>query len=520
MCPRLGFGAEDRVEIVIEHPTARLRRLTEDCTVLIAGQDVRGGSGFFVAPGLIITCAHTVAGLSGAVPEQVAVAWQDMSLTGRVRAVVPAENRDAALWPYPDLCVIELDVVPPAQPSVVLGELRGDGYPEVSMSGFAKVFDVAGASLLQALGRLAGAVEVEGGILWRVAYGEIAPGISGGPVLDLRSGLVCGVTKATRSTGVPLGGWIIPATAIRTAFPDVWTANQEASRQNDQWMALQEALREPADPLASLLTPREREELISAADQLGLRRPDFNALWREIVTDSGPQPVSIFENVTDLAAALTELPEGDLSPLAKLFALLGDLRLARHRDALHDYADGLARREGHLEELRLYCQRARGDHRIRDALPLSGIFICYRRDDARYTAGWLYDRLSDRFGDSRVFMDIESILPGDDFSQAIVAAVRVCKVLLAIIGGQWLADSDGRNRLWNPEDFVRLELEAALAYNLRVIPVLIEDAEMPLATDLPPSLAELVRRQAFELSARRTGSDIARLVRKLDSLVA
>ena len=508
------------MEIVIEHPTARLRHLTQDCTVLIADRDVRGGSGFYVAPGLIITCAHIVAGLRGAVPEQVAVAWRGMSLAGRVRAVVPIENRDAALWPYPDLCVIELDVVPPGQPSVVLGELRGDGFPEVSMSGFAKVYDVARASLLQVSGQLEGAVEADGGILWQVAGGDFSPGMSGGPVLDLRSGVVCAVTKATRSTGAPLGGWIIPATAIRAAFPDVWAANQEAGRQNDQWIALQEALRELADPIAALLTPREREELISAADQLGLRRPDFNALWREIVTDSGPQPVSVFEDVTDLAAALAELPEGDLGPLAKLFALLGDLRLARHRDALHDYAEALARREGHVEELSHYRQRARDGHRTRDALPLAGIFICYRHNDARVAAGWLYDRLSDRFGDSRVFMDIESILPGDNFGQAIMAAVGACKVLLAIIGGQWLADSDGRNRLWDPQDFVRLELEAALTNNLRVIPVLIDDAQMPQAADLPPSLAELVHRQAFELSTRRTGPDIARLVRKLDSLVA
>lgn len=442
---------------MIEHPTARLRRLVGDCTVLIGARDVRGGSGFFVAPGLIITCAHIVAGLDGTVPGLVEVEWRGMSLTGRVRAVVPVENRDAALWPYPDLCVIELDAVPPAQPSVVLGELSGDGYPEVSMAGFAKVYDVAGANLLQVSGRLEGPVAVDGGILWQVAYGELAPGMSGGPVLDLRSGVVCAVTKATRGAGRPMGGWVIPAMAIREAFPDVWSANQQASRQNDQWIVLREALRGLADPLGTLLTPREREELISAADQLGLRLPDFNALWREIVADSEPRPVGVFENVTDLAAALSELPQDGLGPLAKLFVLLGDLRLARHRDALHDYAEALARREGHVEELTRYRERTRDDHRARDALPLAGIFICYRRDDARYPAGWLYDRLSDRFGESRVFMDVESILPGDDFGQEIIDAVRACKVLLAIIGGQWLTASDGRNRLWEPRDFVRLE---------------------------------------------------------------
>jgi hypothetical protein len=92
-------------------------------------------------------------------------------------------------------------------------------------------------------------------------------------------------------------------------------------------------------------------------------------------------------------------------------------------------------------------------------------------------------------------------------------------VLLALIGQRWLTstDGDGRRRLDDPGDFVRLEIEAALNRNVRIIPILVEDAQMPSADDLPPSLGMLARRQALELSPNRFEFDIGRLIRVLDS---
>ena len=81
-------------------------------------------------------------------------------------------------------------------------------------------------------------------------------------------------------------------------------------------------------------------------------------------------------------------------------------------------------------------------------------------------------------------------------------AVGSCDVLLALIGDEWLTvtDEHGRRRLDDPDDFARLELEAALARNIRVIPVLVDGARMPRADELPPSLAPLAGRQALQLS--------------------
>jgi len=150
------------------------------------------------------------------------------------------------------------------------------------------------------------------------------------------------------------------------------------------------------------------------------------------------------------------------------------------------------------------------------------IFLCYRHDETAYPAAWLFDRLADRFGREQVFKDIENIEPGDDFVEAIATAVGSCDVLLVLVGSQWLTAKgpDGRRRLDDPDDFVRLEIEAAIERNVRVIPLLVDGARMPRADELPASLAKLARRQAQELSSTRFGTDTQRLLSVLDRAIA
>jgi hypothetical protein len=126
------------------------------------------------------------------------------------------------------------------------------------------------------------------------------------------------------------------------------------------------------------------------------------------------------------------------------------------------------------------------------------IFMSYRREETAYPAGWLYDRMADRYSSGQVFKDVDSIELGDDFVEVITRAVGSCDVLLALIGNEWLtiSDAQGQRRLDDPDDFVRLEIEAALTRNVRVIPILVDGARMPRADELPASLARLVRRQA------------------------
>ena len=150
------------------------------------------------------------------------------------------------------------------------------------------------------------------------------------------------------------------------------------------------------------------------------------------------------------------------------------------------------------------------------------IFISYRRDETAYPAGWLYDRLANQYGGGQVFKDVDSIELGDDFVEVITSAVGSCDVLLALIGEQWLTitDEHGRRRLDDPDDFVRLEIEAALTRNVRVIPILVDGARMPRADELPDSLVSLRRRQALELSPSRFEYDTGRLLKVLDTTLA
>jgi hypothetical protein len=150
------------------------------------------------------------------------------------------------------------------------------------------------------------------------------------------------------------------------------------------------------------------------------------------------------------------------------------------------------------------------------------IFISYRREETAYPAGWLFDRLADHFGAAQIFKDVDSIQLGDDFVQVINRAVGSCDVLLALIGDQWLTitDSHGRRRLEDPDDFVRLEIEAALKRNVRIIPILVDGASIPRVDELPAGLTGLVRRQALEVSPSRFEYDTSRLLKVLDMTLA
>lgn len=132
------------------------------------------------------------------------------------------------------------------------------------------------------------------------------------------------------------------------------------------------------------------------------------------------------------------------------------------------------------------------------------VFISYRRDDASGNAGRLFDWLTRQFGRSRVFLDTDKIAHGADFAEVLKARLHDADVVLVVIGRAWLdiANAAGR-RLDQPDDFVRMEvataLELAASGGTRVIPVLVDGAGMPAASDLPQPLQGLARLNAASL---------------------
>lgn len=145
------------------------------------------------------------------------------------------------------------------------------------------------------------------------------------------------------------------------------------------------------------------------------------------------------------------------------------------------------------------------------------IFISYRRDDTEGQAGRLFEDLREVFGADNVFMDVATIEPGVDFRRVIEKSTESCGVLLALVGRQWLTvnDDKGRRRLDEPNDFVRLEIAAALKRDIPVIPVLLQGARMPRQEDLPEDLRDFAFRNSVELTHARWDSDVQVLIEAL-----
>ena len=150
------------------------------------------------------------------------------------------------------------------------------------------------------------------------------------------------------------------------------------------------------------------------------------------------------------------------------------------------------------------------------------VFVCYRRDDSAAFAGRVQDRLAQEFGRELLFMDVDAIPLGVNFVTALHEAVAKCEVLLAVIGPNWLEarDDDGARRLDDPNDFVRIEIGAALQRSIPVIPILLDGAKVPKANQLPEDLKELAMRNWLEVHHASFHSDLDKLVRGLKTTLA
>ncbi len=142
---------------------------------------------------------------------------------------------------------------------------------------------------------------------------------------------------------------------------------------------------------------------------------------------------------------------------------------------------------------------------------MKGVFISYRRSDTAATSGRIRDHLTKLMPVDRVFFDVSSIKAGADFVTAIETALSKCDTLIVVIGGNWSTGGRDKNRLHDKNDFVRLEIEAALSSELRIIPVLVDESTMPPHDDLPETLHPLVRLQAHTLRNAFFAEDADRL---------
>jgi len=152
---------------------------------------------------------------------------------------------------------------------------------------------------------------------------------------------------------------------------------------------------------------------------------------------------------------------------------------------------------------------------------MSKIIISYRRADSAATAGRIFDRLAGHYGDDAVFMDVDKIPFGTDFREHIRKVLAGGDILLAVIGPNWLGKSaDGKSRIMDEADPVRVEIETALRQKTRIIPVLVEGASMPGVADLPDGLRDFAYLNAAPVDVGRDfRAHMDRLIRSIDEVL-
>lgn len=145
------------------------------------------------------------------------------------------------------------------------------------------------------------------------------------------------------------------------------------------------------------------------------------------------------------------------------------------------------------------------------------VFICYRVEDVPDAARQIYDIVREIAGGD-VFMDSVSIEPGDNFVRRIGSHLSDARVLLAIIGPNWLCTSPGNNipRLHEQDDWVAREISYGLRHGSKIVPILVHGAKMPQAVMLPLNIRELAEIHALDFRRENLG----RLKRWLQALIA
>ncbi len=163
------------------------------------------------------------------------------------------------------------------------------------------------------------------------------------------------------------------------------------------------------------------------------------------------------------------------------------------------------------------------------------VFLSYRRQDAADVSGRIYDRLTQKYSRDSVFNDVDSIPLGADFEEYIDEVVSQATICLLVVGPNWLGVSekkDSPRRIDDPQDFVRLEVAAALKRRIPVIPLLVGGSAIPslvggsiLASPipsrdgLPEDVSGLTSRQGIPIRPDPDfDNDIGRLLAGLDRL--
>lgn len=343
-------------------PQIRLRALAADCRVRI-GSDIteapgEGGSGVWIAPGTVLTCAHVVP--SGPA-STVQVGWREHVFNGTVTDRVP-EAPGGGLWPYPDLAVIVVKN-PPEHPCAWLSEEA----PVHDLAAFGHSAELGeGLRQVEVIGWRGGSHDFGVGRFWQFKGNELVSGMSGGPVLDLSSGAVCGIASVSIGEGADRGGYVVPIEGLRhldgQRRQDLLRAHDRFHGDDGRWTALRAELPQPSGFARYPITPTEEIELLDLLAQFSEADPDLEGdpealltlVARNSVNGRVPLPPGALRDVPYAlldSGGLDSESELVMSVLQLIHYLVGSAPKSDHLE-LYNWASTLAAHHDLHKELR------------------------------------------------------------------------------------------------------------------------------------------------------------------------
>ncbi|GIM92005.1 VMAP-C domain-containing protein [Paractinoplanes toevensis] len=328
---------------MIEPRSEAIRQLRRSL-VRIDAADGTIGSGFWIGPDLVLTCAHV------APRGQVEVVWQGNRLPGEVSEAAPAKaGHPDEPWPYPDLALI---TVPQAtvHDCVWLSDQSIPIATPLFLLGHSSIYS-ADLKSHSANGSYAGP-HGDDDELWRFTGDEIAPGMSGGPVLDLDRGAVCAVIKTSREVDSERGGLLVPLRGLRRLTEvnqaGLWRAH-DRHHARGSWIGVRRGL---ATTRTNTLDAGEEAELLELMTHLE-STPDLLSLYSDAVAPSTALPPEPINNPRQLCYQLADLlaRPGQPHPLLRLVHRLTESERNPVQASLREWAVRVAGRRGEYEDL-------------------------------------------------------------------------------------------------------------------------------------------------------------------------
>ena len=290
----------------------QLERLLESCTVKLSIPSKTGwGTGFFVAPGLILTCHHVVKDLKNGT---VHVCWQNQEDFTEAIVERSLPELDLALLRFSP-SVVDLPCVYLDESFQADDSLYTYGYPDDFPQG---------ASVT---GKCEG-IATDKQPLIKFKAGQVRPGLSGSPLLNQRTGKVCGIVKFTRDRTIDLGGGAVPTSEILSQFLELKELQQAFHRQNDDWTKL--LPRPPSQTHLSRQEYRNRQALLNKVNNFWVKGVLERSLHNQILIELGleerpnalAQPWNMVLQTSDEESK--PLPEG--TKVIELFDEIGEGR--------------------------------------------------------------------------------------------------------------------------------------------------------------------------------------------------